>query len=218
MVSGPQSLYRIDSKTGNTIWSVPLSASFIRGIDRLTDVNGDSIPDIAIATQQPGKIMVLSGLNGSTLSEYLLGTTITERGDRAATLLSIDGNLSSEYVGGNRQGRIICFSGGPNTTVSVPRTPTTPTQFEVSQNYPNPFNPSTTFEVSLPVQSDLSVAIYDIIGRKVKDLVYQRVPAGVHQVMWDGTSAIGSPAASGVYLYRVTAGQYSITRHMMLVK
>ena len=218
VVSGPQSLYRIDSKTGNTIWSVPLGSSFIRGIDRLTDVNGDSIPDIAIATQQPGKIMVLSGLNGATLSEYLLGSTITERGDRAAALLSIDGNLSSEYIGGNRQGRIICFSGGPNTTVGVPRSQTTPTQFEVSQNYPNPFNPSTTFAVSLPVQSDLSIAIYDIIGRKVKDLVYQRVPAGVHQVLWDGTSSNGSPAASGVYLYRVTAGQYTITRHMLLVK
>ena len=218
VLSGPQSLYRIDSKTGSTIWSVPLGSSFVRGVDRLTDVNGDSIPDIAIATQQPGKIMVLSGLNGSTLAEYVFGTTIAERGDRAAVLSSIDGNLSTEFIGGNRQGRIMCFSGGPNTTVSVPPTPATPTQFEVSQNYPNPFNPSTTFKVSLPVQSDLSVAIYDVIGRKVKDLVYERVPAGIHQVMWDGTNSNGSPAASGVYLYRVTAGRHTITRHMLLLK
>ncbi len=218
VLSGPQSLYRIDTRTGGTIWSVPLGSSFIRGVDRLTDVNGDSIPDIAVATQQPGKLMILSGQNGSTLSEYVFGSTIAERGDRAARLASIDGNLSSEIVGGNRQGRIICFSGGPNTTVSVSTTPTTPSQFVVSQNYPNPFNPSTTFRVSMPTESDLSISIYSIVGEKVRDITYEHVPAGVHEVAWDGRNSSGSIAASGVYFYRVTTGQKTIIQRMLLLK
>lgn len=218
VLSGPQSLYRIDTRTGGTIWSVPLGSSFIRGVDRLTDVNGDSIPDIAVATQQPGKLMILSGLNGSALSEYVFGTTLTERGDRAAVLASIDGNLSSEVVAGNRQGRIICFSGGPNTTVDVRGAPTTPSQFAVSQNYPNPFNPSTTFKVSMPTEGDLTISIYNIVGERVRDIVYQRVPAGIHEVAWDGRNSNGAIAASGVYFYRVTAGEKTVVQRMLLLK
>ncbi len=218
VLSGPQSLYRVDSKTGGIIWSIPLGSSYIRGVDRLTDVNGDSIPDIAIATQQPGKIMVLSGQNGSMLSEYVFGATITERGDRAAVLSSIDGNLSTEFVGGNRQGRIICFSGGLNTTVGVPPTTTLPTQFAVSQNYPNPFNPSTTINITLPVQSDFVLTIVDILGRKVRTLEYQRVPAGVQKIVWDGNDDKGLAVSSGMYMYQVRAGSYLDTKKLILLK
>ncbi len=218
VLSGPQSLYRVDSKTGGIIWSVPLGSSYIRGVDRLTDVNGDSIPDIAIATQQPGKIMVLSGLNGSTLSEYTFGSTITERGDRTAMLGSIDGNLSTEFVGGNRQGRIICFSGGLNTTVGVQPTTTLPTQFAVSQNYPNPFNPTTTIEISLPLQSDFTLTVFDILGRRVRTIEYQQVPAGVHKVIWDGKNESGEDASSGVYFYKLTAERFVASNKMLLMR
>ena len=217
-LSAPQVLYRLDTHAGDVLWSTPLNSSYIRGIDYLSDVNGDGIRDIAVATQQPGKIVVVNGANGTTLFEYTFGTTITERGDRVATLSSIDGNASTEFVGGNRQGRVVCFSGGQNTVGVAPAPTTLPTEFSVSQNYPNPFNPSTTIEVRLPVQSDLSVAIYDVVGKKVRDFVYQHLPAGTHQVRWDGANANGTQAASGVYFCQVRANDHVAVRRMLLLK
>jgi len=218
VLSGPQSLFRIDAQTGGTIWSIPLASSYVRGVDRLEDVNGDSIPDIAIATQQPGKAMVLSGVNGSTLFEYVFGATISQRGDRAAVLASIDGNPSNEFIGGNREGRIICFSGGPSTTVGVNPPSTIPTEFTLTQNYPNPFNPTTTIQISMPSQADLTLTVFDVLGREVKSFAYERVPAGVHGIVWDGTNTAGTPVASGAYFYQARSGDRVLSKRMMLLK
>ncbi len=93
-----------------------------------------------------------------------------------------------------------------------------PQIFELSQNYPNPFNPSTTISVSLQEQSNLRLIVFDVLGRRVREFVYEQVPAGVHEIAWDGNNSSGSPVASGVYLYRVTAGQKAITHRMLLLK
>jgi flagellar hook assembly protein FlgD len=93
-----------------------------------------------------------------------------------------------------------------------------PTEFSVFQNYPNPFNPSTTIDITLPVQSDFSLTIFDILGRNVRTYDYQHVPAGVYKVTWDGNNSTGSPAASGVYFYRFSIGQTTITQRMLLLK
>jgi hypothetical protein len=90
--------------------------------------------------------------------------------------------------------------------------------FRLDQNYPNPFNPSTTIEIRLPMQSNLTVAIYDIVGKKVKDFVYEHVPAGTHQIRWDGVNANGTPAASGVYFCQVRANNHVAVRRMLLLK
>jgi hypothetical protein len=216
--SAPQSVIRFDSKTGLTLWLTALSSSYIRGIDYLSDVSGDGARDIAVATQQPGKIVVLSGMNGNVLFEYLFGTNIAQRGDRVATLLSIDGNKSTEFVGGNREGRVVCFSGGVNTVVGVIPSPELPKDFSVSQNYPNPFNPSTTIEVGLPSQQNLTVKIFDVLGRELRSFYYEKASAGVHKIVWDGRNQHGSPVASGVYFYRVQAGDTFAVRRMLLLK
>jgi hypothetical protein len=218
VLSGPTSLYRIDTQTGLSIWSVPLGSSFVRGVDRLSDVNGDGIPDIVIATQQPGKIMVLSGANGATLFEYVFGTAIAQRGDRAAVLASIDGNLSTEFIGGNRQGRLICFSGGPNTTVDVDPAPTLPTEYALAQNYPNPFNPTTTIEIRVPVESPVNLTIYDMLGRTVRSFSFDRISAGTHYIMWDGLNDAGVPVATGAYVYQLRTTGVSLTKRMVLLK
>ncbi len=85
---------------------------------------------------------------------------------------------------------------------SVDRTAPSPA-FQLSQNYPNPFNPLTTitFNVSRPTRVNLTV--YDLSGRMVKTLLDDRVSAGPHTVVWDGTDAENNPVASGVYFYRL---------------
>lgn len=90
--------------------------------------------------------------------------------------------------------------------------------FTLSQNYPNPFNPTTTIEVGLPVRSDLSLKIYDVLGREVRSFEYAQVPAGLHQIVWDGKNRHGALVASGVYLYQLRAGSVVMSKRMMLVR
>ncbi|GEM_PF-1322793 len=102
------------------------------------------------------------------------------------------------------------------TGVQEPKTQ--PTEFLLSQNFPNPFNPSTTITISLPTQSDFALTIYDLLGREVKSYAFERVPAGVHSVVWDGRDKLGKHVASGVYFYRLKANNFVATRKLLLQK
>jgi hypothetical protein len=93
-----------------------------------------------------------------------------------------------------------------------------PSQFMLSQNYPNPFNPTTAIEFSVPRTGQVTLDIYDVLGRRVRRLVSETVGAGVKRAVWDGCNADGAPAASGIYFYRIEAGEYRETRKMLLLK
>jgi hypothetical protein len=94
----------------------------------------------------------------------------------------------------------------------------TPERFALEQNYPNPFNPSTEIAFDLPTKSRVTLNVYNINGRQVVTLVDQVLPAGHHSISWNGENASGSPAASGVYFYRLQAGEHVESRKMMLLK
>lgn len=85
-------------------------------------------------------------------------------------------------------------------------------------NHPNPFNPSTTIEYSLPERANVNVSIYNLLGRRVVTLVDRTIPAGTHQVVWEGKDESGAVVATGVYLYRVQAGEVIESRKMVLLK
>lgn len=101
----------------------------------------------------------------------------------------------------------------PSTSVSV-----LPTDFALAQNYPNPFNPSTTIGYAVPVTSDVTVEVFNILGQRVKALVDAMQPAGRHQITWDGTDSNGNRVSSGVYFYRITAGEFTESKKMLLLK
>jgi hypothetical protein len=88
-----------------------------------------------------------------------------------------------------------------------------PKEFALSQNYPNPFNPSTTIKYELPKASEVRLSVFDMLGREVSVLVNERRDAGVHLVTFDG-----SGLSSGVYVYRLTAGDFVQSQKLMLVK
>ncbi len=92
-------------------------------------------------------------------------------------------------------------------------TNTRPTGFELKQNFPNPFNPMTVISYQIPVSGDVSLKVYDMLGREVATLVDSRQSAGTYQVEFDA-----SRLASGVYLYRLITGEFVQTRQMVLVK
>lgn len=213
-VSGPQTVYRIDSKTNNILWQYTPIASFIRDIDLLTDVNGDGRQDIAVVMQQPALTLVLDGATGQQLFQYSFGTGIAERADRITKLNSIDGNSTSEFVAGNREGRIVCFDGGPNIHTGItPITSVVPDKYSLAQNYPNPFNPSTKIKFSIPQNSEVKIRIFDILGKEVQSLVNSRLNAGTYEVNFNA-----SKLSSGVYFYKLEAGTFSDIKRMVLVK
>jgi len=93
-----------------------------------------------------------------------------------------------------------------------------PTSYGLSQNYPNPFNPTTEISFDLPKASQVELSIFNVLGQQVRSLVNQSMEAGQHQLMWDGRDGSGSQVSSGVYFYRLSAGSFSETRKMMLLK
>ncbi|MDZ7334377.1 MAG: T9SS type A sorting domain-containing protein, partial [candidate division KSB1 bacterium] len=93
-----------------------------------------------------------------------------------------------------------------------------PKEFALEQNYPNPFNPVTEIIFSVPKTEKVSLVIYDMLGRKVKTLIDKQVQPGVYSVYWDGTDESGVKVATGVYLYRLQARNYSQVRKMVLIK
>ena len=89
----------------------------------------------------------------------------------------------------------------------------TPSQFALDQNYPNPFNPSTTINFTLANASDVKLAVYNVLGQKVMTLVNSHMNAGQQHVVFDA-----SKLSSGVYFYRLDAGNFSSIKKMMLLK
>jgi hypothetical protein len=93
-----------------------------------------------------------------------------------------------------------------------------PEEFVLHQNFPNPFNPTTTIAYTLSRASDVKVDIFNILGRRVGRIVDEFQKSGYHTVQWDGRDERGDEAASGVYFYRVSTGDKSQTRKMLLIK
>ncbi|MFN3345717.1 MAG: T9SS type A sorting domain-containing protein, partial [Chloroherpetonaceae bacterium] len=85
--------------------------------------------------------------------------------------------------------------------------------FELAQNYPNPFNPTTTIRYQIPTAQTVSLKVYDVLGKEVATLVNGRQEAGSYSVPFNA-----SRLSSGMYFYRLQAGEYVETRKMMLVK
>jgi Tol biopolymer transport system component len=92
------------------------------------------------------------------------------------------------------------------------------TPVDLEDNFPNPFNPETKISFNLQDASDVTLDVYNIVGQKVITLADGYHEAGRHSVVWDGKDAAGQQVASGIYLYRVTAGEYTETRRMVLLK
>ena len=93
-----------------------------------------------------------------------------------------------------------------------------PAEFALAQNFPNPFNASTTIAFQLAFASQVELAVYNISGQRVRTLISGSLPAGHHRLQWDGRNDRGEPAASGAYLYQLSAGDFVATRQLMLLK
>jgi len=129
------------------------------------------------------------------------------------TVVATDGQAISE-------GPIWSFvtATGPHAVEDEKGVTILPESFELDQNYPNPFNPNTEIKFALPRRSDVSIAIYNILGRKIKTLVNENLSAGYKSITWDGTNNQGHSVSTGIYFYRIQAGEFVDTKKMLLLK
>ena len=94
-----------------------------------------------------------------------------------------------------------------------------PLQYTLSQNYPNPFNPSTTINFVLPTQSIVTLEIYNAIGQRIATLISSdELSAGQYEIVWNGRDDSGRQVSSGMYIYRLSAGDFQATRSMIMLK
>ena len=93
-----------------------------------------------------------------------------------------------------------------------------PGQFALHQNYPNPFNPKTEIRFDLSEVAKVEIAIFNLMGQKIRVLSSGDLAPGYHSVLWDGTSDLGALAATGMYFYTISAGDFRATKKMLFLK
>jgi PKD repeat protein len=103
-------------------------------------------------------------------------------------------------------------------TFTLERKAILPIAYTLHQNYPNPFNPITSLRYDLPEQAQVTLTVYDLMGREVTQLVNTTQDAGYRSVQWNATDSFGKPVSAGVYLYQIRAGEFVQTRKMVLLK
>jgi hypothetical protein len=101
---------------------------------------------------------------------------------------------------------------------STDETASMPYGFGLSQNYPNPFNAQTTIEFTLGVPGEVDLSVYDLLGRKIRNLKSGMLNAGQHSLVWNGKNNNGQVVASGVYFYRLESPEGTRTMRMLLLK
>ena len=156
----------------------------------------------AFSQYQISNSVIGSGGNKTSNTNYILNSTVGE---------PLIGKSVSPV---NQQQAGFWYIYQQSTITAVENEETTmPTVFKLEQNYPNPFNPSTAIKFAVPEKSNVVIKIYDILGNEIITLVNEEMDAG-----WYEKSFNANGISSGVYLFRMQAGNYVNTKKMLLIK
>ncbi|MFA7420458.1 MAG: CotH kinase family protein [Melioribacteraceae bacterium] len=152
-----------------------------------------------------GEYIALVGTDGKAIiDEYTFGAQQT------------DVSFGRVPSGGDKWSSMKPTPGISNVTTQVVEEEI-PTKFNLSA-YPNPFNPATTIQYSLPVQSDVAIAIYDLLGNRIWEESKTAQAPGLYKTIWNGENNFASKVSSGIYFCRIIAGKYNSSVKLMLLK
>jgi hypothetical protein len=159
---------------------------------------GDGAATPSIAFSPSGVLYGLKGVNNQTNTLITISTS-NGAGDTVG-LTGVSGLLSIAMR-------------GDSIVTAVHEDVEVPAKYQLDQNYPNPFNPSTSVQYQLPVRNYVTLKIYNLLGQEVETLVDGFEDAGFKSVQWNATGV-----ASGVYMYKLTAGSFSETKKLVVLK
>ena len=183
------------------------------------DVDGDTIDYIVYAKigQYPAEeIFDTTATSYSILYEDIAeGAFDGLPGNRATVHFSVWAHDGTDSVKISRDDRVLYVNRYEYLSIESEGIPT---EFALHENYPNPFNPTTQIRFDLPKMSNVTLAIYNMLGQKVKTFNMQSAPAGYHALTWNATNDLGAPVSGGVYLYQLQTKGFSKTKKMVLLK
>ena len=182
----------------------------------LGDIDGDSDLDILTSNRTGGSISILLNNGAGSFAaphNIDIGSELT-----AITVADFDNDGFLDMAASiSMDNQIVILKNSVSTFVSDDNL-ALPSTYSLEQNYPNPFNPSTEIAFSLPARTKVKLEIYNILGQKIVELAEGELPAGSHQVKWDGVDSNGRPVSSGVYFYRLKTDEYEASKKMILLK
>ena len=217
--SGIQSLTSAPTDSASAIY-IPFTVDSAGNFNLFVRVNCPTFDDDSFwAKMDNGDFVMYNGLANSgwqwaQLNSFDLAQgnhmlTITYREDGAKLDKICISNNAALPTGMGEPAENLCDT----TTTGIGDLKQLPKGFSLGQNFPNPFNPSTEISFNLPKQSFVTLKVYDVLGRNVAELVNEEKSAGIYTVTWDANKS-----ASGTYIYTITAGDFTQTKKMILIK
>ena len=181
--------------------SVPIFGGTYRIRPSMTGFTG-SVMEIAFSRQLAVQSLPQPWSNGN---HTILITGDFTDGNKfvAAVDITLSGAIAKEVAGEDE---------------SATETANVPVDFSLGDAHPNPFNPSTTIEFGLPAAGQVKLEVFNTLGQKVRTLIDAYITAGTHSIEWNSADDSGNRVASGIYLYRIQAGDFSETKKMVLMK
>ena len=206
----------------DTTWSLVLSepCANLKGVNLQADLSRDadlSVTAGSLMGQQDYSYFLQNiSANGLDAGLALLGNGACIIGQGELIRISLTGELDLDDIE-------IVARDSANKDLEYTLEETTadadmPTRYALSANYPNPFNPSTTIKFALPEPQYVKLAIFAVDGRRIATLKSESMSAGNHSVTWTGRDDRGGFVATGIYFYRIEAGDFSQTHKMTLMK
>jgi hypothetical protein len=178
-------------------------------------VNGDPVSGAVVLTYNlNGEVVAysISSNDGSYQIENLVAGDYTLVVDATEyENASSDNSVSLNYGSNPSTTKDLYLN--PESTTGVKSNSPVPSSYSLSQNYPNPFNPSTQIRFTIPEKTNVKLEVYNLIGQKVADLVNSELSAGEYSITFNA-----SGLSSGIYLYRLQAGNFSSVKKMILMK
>jgi photosystem II stability/assembly factor-like uncharacterized protein len=207
--SGQVEFGNLVPSNNNTV-TIPVTVMNTKGVNSVSfeaDLNGNNVDVKNLRTSLPSDWIVVSNTENGKIQFAAAGLTTLTEGTIANIELTIKNKETVATISGN-----VRLNSELASDIST-KIREIPTEFLLLQNYPNPFNPTTVIKYSIPRLSEVTLKIYDILGREVEKLVDEEKSPGQYEVKFNAKGL-----ASGVYFYRLQAGSFSDTKKFILMK